>query len=102
MSGQGDLWASRGSWHHQQNCRGLPIELTSDERNIPPMGRAGEPEDMLASVFVENGEAKGDTYEPLLSYRLVTNNGVLTLPEDLDACLLNVLERVDQGERASS
>lgn len=66
------------------------------------MGRIGEPEDMLASIFIENGKAVPSTYEPLPSYRLVTPNGVLTLHEDLDQALLKELKKVDAEERSSS
>lgn len=66
------------------------------------MGRVGEPEDMLASIFVEKGKAVPSTYEPLHSYRLVTPNGVLMLPEDLGQSLLKTLEKVDAEERAAS
>lgn len=78
------------------------MKLTSDERNIPPMGRVGEPEDMLASIFVENGKAVASTYEPLPSYRLVTQHGVLQLPEDVDKSVLKALEKVDAEERSAS
>lgn len=66
------------------------------------MGRVGEPEDMLASIFVEGGKAVPSTYEAHPSYRLVTPNGILTLPEDLDESFLKVLKEVDAEERASS
>jgi hypothetical protein len=39
------------------------------------------------------------TYEPLPSYRLVTPNGVLILPDGLDKHVLAYLEKVDAEER---
>ena len=34
----------------------LIFDTHEDERNIPPLGRIGDPDDILASVLVENGK----------------------------------------------
>lgn len=66
------------------------------------MGRVGEPEDMLASIFVQDGKAVPSTYEPLPSYRLVTQNGVLLLSEDMDQSVVKALQKIDAEERSAS
>lgn len=70
--------------------------LTLDERNLPPQGRIGETEDLIASVFVEGGKVIASTYEPLPSYRLVTGYGVCTLPRGLDEHVVKWLQKVDE------
>lgn len=40
-----------------------------------------------------------DTYDPLPTYRLVTANGPLILPQGLDRYLLEILERIDKEEK---
>ncbi|WWC67980.1 uncharacterized protein I206_101899 [Kwoniella pini CBS 10737] len=74
------------------------IHIT-DERAIPPAGRIGETEDLIGSVYVQNGKIISSTYSPLPTYRLVTPNGVLTLPRGLDTHLINVLKKIDEEER---
>ncbi|KAJ8521505.1 hypothetical protein ONZ45_g1822 [Pleurotus djamor] len=32
-----------------------------DDRNIPPLGRIGDPDDILASVLIENGKVRAST-----------------------------------------
>ncbi len=34
----------------------LVFDTYEDERNIPPLGRIGDPDDIVASVLVENGK----------------------------------------------
>ncbi|KAI0752739.1 hypothetical protein C8Q80DRAFT_472435 [Daedaleopsis nitida] len=63
-----------------------------DNRNVPALGRIGDPDDIIASVRVENGEILADTYQPMPSYRLCTSDGVLQLTEGLAARLIEVLE----------
>ncbi|WVO16573.1 hypothetical protein L204_104252 [Cryptococcus depauperatus] len=71
----------------------------NDERAIPPAGRIGETEDIIGSVYVQQGKIVADTYSSLPTYRLVTPNGVLTLPKGLDQHLISVLEGIDAEER---
>jgi len=42
------------------------------------------------------------TYEPLPTYRLVTGEGVLTLPRGIDEYVVSVLEKVDREEKAKA
>ncbi|WVR04662.1 hypothetical protein IAU60_001673 [Kwoniella sp. DSM 27419] len=77
------------------------IHIT-DERALPPAGRIGETEDLIGSVYVQEGKVVASTYSPLPTYRLVTPNGVLTLPKGLDDHLVSVLEGIDAEERAAS
>ncbi|KAI0767389.1 hypothetical protein C8Q74DRAFT_1203811 [Fomes fomentarius] len=70
-----------------------------DDRNIPALGRIGDPDDIIASVRVENGEILAETYQPMPSYRLCTSDGVVQLTEGLAARLLEVLETRVREER---
>ncbi|KAI9509999.1 hypothetical protein F5148DRAFT_977417, partial [Russula earlei] len=72
-----------------------------DERNIPPLNCIGDPDDILASVRVEDGKASltypmslvltidkhsqilPETYQAMPSYRLCTVHGVTQLTEEL-------------------
>ncbi|KAI0324572.1 hypothetical protein GY45DRAFT_1288675 [Cubamyces sp. BRFM 1775] len=70
-----------------------------DNRNIPALGRIGDPDDIIASVRVENGEILAETYQPMPSYRLCTSDGVLQLTEGLAKRLVEVLQAKTQQER---
>ncbi|TFK79563.1 hypothetical protein K466DRAFT_606054 [Polyporus arcularius HHB13444] len=71
-----------------------------DSRNLPALGRIGDPDDIIASVRVENGEIMAETYQPMPSYRLATSDGVLQLTEGLAARLTEILEaRVREEQR---
>lgn len=63
-----------------------------DSRNIPALGRIGDPDDILASVRVEEGKILADTYQPMPSYRLCTADGVLQLTEGLAERLNEILQ----------
>jgi len=64
-----------------------------DERNIPPLGRVGDPDDIIASVRVQDGKFLTGTYQPMPAYRICTSDGVLKLTEGLAQKLKQVLER---------
>jgi hypothetical protein len=83
----------------------------TDERNIPPLNRIGDPDDILASVRVENGKVRfpspprshrlidgqflqiiAETYQAMPSYRLCTAHGVIQLTEGLASTLQSLLE----------
>ncbi|KAI0372533.1 hypothetical protein BV20DRAFT_1034592 [Pilatotrama ljubarskyi] len=64
-----------------------------DNRNVPALGRIGDPDDIIASVRVENGEILAETYQPMPSYRLCTSDGVIQLTEGLEARLVEVLRQ---------
>ncbi|WVW78396.1 hypothetical protein I302_100350 [Kwoniella bestiolae CBS 10118] len=74
------------------------IHIT-DERAIPPAGRIGETEDLIGSVYVQDGKIIASTYSPLPTYRIITPNGVLTLPKGLDEHLIEVLRKIDREEK---
>ncbi|WVQ75989.1 hypothetical protein IAR50_005625 [Cryptococcus sp. DSM 104548] len=77
------------------------IHIT-DERAIPPMGRIGETEDLIGSVYVQEGKIVADTYSAFPTYRLVTTNGVLRLPKGLDEHLVETLKKIDEEEKRES
>ncbi|KIK92904.1 hypothetical protein PAXRUDRAFT_829548 [Paxillus rubicundulus Ve08.2h10] len=69
-----------------------------DSRNIPALGRVGDPDDIIASVLVEDSKILPDTYQAMPSYRLCTSDGPTQLTEGLATKLKNVLEDVASQE----
>ncbi|KAI0289958.1 hypothetical protein BC826DRAFT_1029189 [Russula brevipes] len=63
-----------------------------DERNIPALNRIGDPDDILASVRVQDGKILAGTYQAMPSYRLCTAHGVTQLTEGLASKLRGLLE----------
>ncbi|KAI0772883.1 hypothetical protein BD413DRAFT_36346 [Trametes elegans] len=80
-------------------CASRPAWI--DNRNIPALGRIGDPDDIIASVRVENGEVLSETYQPMPSYRLCTSDGVVQLTEGLAQRLLEVVKARVGEERQS-
>lgn len=69
-----------------------------DNRNIPALGRIGDPDDIIATVLVEDSKIQPDTYQAMPSYRLCTSDGPTQLTEGLATKLKNVLEDVASRE----
>ncbi|KAI6160696.1 hypothetical protein EDD17DRAFT_1760166 [Pisolithus thermaeus] len=92
-----------------------------DSRNIPPLGRIGDPDDIIGSVLVEDSKVHilrssrmpvtflieapsmssqilPDTYQAMPSYRLFTSDGPIQLTEGLARKLRTVLEDVASRE----
>ncbi|KZP29234.1 hypothetical protein FIBSPDRAFT_851600 [Athelia psychrophila] len=65
----------------------------NDERNLPPLNRVGDPDDIIASVLVVDSKIQTHTYSAMPSYRICTADGVTQLTEGLTAKLKEVLER---------
>ncbi|CCM03059.1 uncharacterized protein FIBRA_05179 [Fibroporia radiculosa] len=63
-----------------------------DNRNIPALGRIGDPDDILGSVRVENSQILAETYQPMPAYRMCTSDGVLQLSEGIAKRLKEMLE----------
>ncbi|KAF7965103.1 hypothetical protein HWV62_45715 [Athelia sp. TMB] len=74
-------------WLHINDC--------TDERNIPPLNRVGDPDDIIASVLVVDSKIQLHTYSPMPSYRICTSDGVTQLTPGLAAKLTEVLGRGD-------
>lgn len=74
----------------------------NDERNIPALGRIGDPDDIIASIRVEEGKILADTYQPMPSYRLCTSDGIMKLSEGLAVRLRELLEAEDRRESVES
>lgn len=72
-----------------------------DERNIPALGRIGDPDDILGSVRVEEGVILAETYQPMPSYRLCTSDGIIHLTPGLAARLKERLEKEALLEKQS-
>ena len=66
---------------------------TKDQRNVPSLGRIPDPDDILASIRVEDGQMLIDTYQPMPSYRLCTSDGILQLTDGLMSKLKDALDR---------
>ncbi|KAH9947809.1 hypothetical protein B0H21DRAFT_691362 [Amylocystis lapponica] len=73
-------------WMHIHGMIAMPYG-----RNVPALGRIGDPDDIIASVRVEEGKILSDTYQPMPSYRLCTADGVLQLTDGLAQRLREVL-----------
>ncbi|KAN0094710.1 hypothetical protein V8E55_002997 [Tylopilus felleus] len=65
-----------------------------DHRNVPALGRIGDPDDIIASVLVQDSKILPDTYQAMPSYRFCTADGPTQLTEGLATKLKSVLERV--------
>jgi len=74
----------------------------NDDRNLPPLGRIAGPDDIIASVRVENGQVVPATYQPMPTYRVCTTDGLLQLPHGLMDRLLDKLRQQDQIDQQSS
>lgn len=59
----------------------------------------GELKGAAELALVRSHQIIASTYEPFPSYRLVTGNGVCTLPQGLDAHVLAHLDKVGAEER---
>ncbi|KAG1802053.1 uncharacterized protein HD556DRAFT_1334198 [Suillus plorans] len=71
-----------------------------DSRNLPALGRIGDPDDIIASVLVKDSKILPDTYQSMPSYRLCTSDGPTLLTEGLAAKLKLVLEGAMTREAA--
>jgi len=71
-----------------------------DARNVPALGRIGDPDDILATVRVEDGKILAGTYSPMPAYRLCTADGITQLTEGLAQKLYSVLEAKARSEKA--
>ncbi|KIK82187.1 hypothetical protein PAXRUDRAFT_832360 [Paxillus rubicundulus Ve08.2h10] len=76
----------------------FPSPATTDNRNIPALGRIGDPHDIIASVLVEDSKILPDTYQAMPSYRLCSSAGPTQLTEGLATKLKNVLEDIAPQE----
>ncbi|PPR06389.1 hypothetical protein CVT26_004650 [Gymnopilus dilepis] len=68
----------------------------NDQRNIPALGRIGDPDDIIGSVLVEESKINAETYQPMPSYRLCTSDGVLQLTPGIAKHLRQTLLKYTQ------
>ncbi|KZT36288.1 hypothetical protein SISSUDRAFT_1024433 [Sistotremastrum suecicum HHB10207 ss-3] len=71
-------------------------------RNVPALGRINDPEDIVASVMVEDGKILPDTYQVMPTYRLITTDGPIRLPHGLDERLSETLEQLQTGDSGAA
>jgi len=69
-----------------------------DQRNVPALGRIGDPNDIVGSVLVEKSKINVETYQPMPSYRVCTADGILQLTPGLAQHLHAALIRVTKAE----
>ncbi|KAF8128712.1 hypothetical protein EV363DRAFT_1170074 [Boletus edulis] len=69
-----------------------------DYRNVPALGRIGDPDDIIASVLIQDSKILPDTYQAMPSYRFCTADGPTQLTEGLAKKLKSLLERVAARE----
>ncbi|KZS96808.1 hypothetical protein SISNIDRAFT_286426 [Sistotremastrum niveocremeum HHB9708] len=74
----------------------------NDERNVPALGRINDPEDIVASVMVEDGKILPDTYQVMPTYRLITTDGPIRLPHGLDERLSETLEQLQTDDSGAA
>ncbi|KAI4526513.1 hypothetical protein K523DRAFT_232833 [Schizophyllum commune Tattone D] len=92
----------QAGWMHihgeQITCyASAPLPPRLYERNIPALGRIGDPDDIIASVLVEDGKILPETYQPMPAYRVVTADGVVQLSEGLAQKLKELLEAAERA-----
>ncbi|KAG5651630.1 hypothetical protein H0H81_008007 [Sphagnurus paluster] len=81
------------------------LQLTSgwmhihDDRNIPPLGRIGDPDDIIGTVLVEDGKILPETYAGMPSYRICTADGPTQLTPGLAQHLHTLLVEEAQKEK---
>lgn len=97
----------------------IDLSTCVDSRNIPALGRIGDPDDIIASVLVQDSKVRSyvttvykstlnvlyvldkilpDTYQAMPSYRFCTADGPTQLTEGLERKLKNVLESIASRE----
>ncbi|KIJ63645.1 hypothetical protein HYDPIDRAFT_91999 [Hydnomerulius pinastri MD-312] len=101
--GSDEVWTNgalqlQQGWMHIHGLRNLFLTLHVDNRNIPALGRIGDPDDIIASVLVEDSRILPDTYQAMPSYRLCTSDGPTQLTEGLAKRLKDLLEDVASRE----
>ncbi|KAG2108448.1 uncharacterized protein F5147DRAFT_576694 [Suillus discolor] len=97
-----DIWINAAlqlqqGWMH---IHGITKNNVVDNRNLPALGRIGDPDDIIASVLVQDSKILPDTYQSMPSYRLCTSDGPTLLTEGLAAKLKLVLEGAISREAA--
>lgn len=73
-----------------------------DDRNIPPLGRIGDPDDIIGTVLVQNSKIMPETYQAMPAYRLCTADGLTKLTPGLAQELQNHLAEVAETEKIQS
>lgn len=56
----------------------------ADGRTLAAFGRCPEPDDILATVLLEDGRMVPGSIQEMPTHRLLTVNGLFQLPADLD------------------
>ncbi|KAF9051817.1 hypothetical protein BJ165DRAFT_1340226 [Panaeolus papilionaceus] len=79
----------------------MHINGMDHQRNIPALGRIGDPDDIIGSVLVRSGKIIPETYQAMPSYRICTQDGVLQLTEGLAKHLHRTLVNLSRTEKAA-
>lgn len=106
-----DIWRNsaiqtqHGWMHIHGSSQPLPPghsnhKFQTDSRNMPPLGRIGDVDDIIATVLVENSKILPETYQPMPSYRLCTSDGLVQLTPGLMRSLHAFLVHSDIEEKS--
>lgn len=104
---------------HSRVVSSIHLNTCVDSRNIPALGRIGDPDDIIASVLVQDSKVRSyvpsrgvdllsiplvfdqilpDTYQAMPSYRFCTADGPTQLTEGLAKKLRSILEDIVSRE----
>lgn len=75
------------------------LSVVIDERNPPALHRAGEPEDIIASVLCKDGKLVDGHYEEGYTYRQVCSLLFKCIPTDTGALQPGHCQRAHQAQR---
>ncbi|GAA5849768.1 hypothetical protein JCM8547_000557 [Rhodosporidiobolus lusitaniae] len=92
----GDLWLQTQAKSMEGNDTFIHI---SDLRSPADANRQPHPQDIIGSVLVQKGQIEPESFEPnKAAYRLVSEDGLMRLPEGLQGKLVEACRRVREVE----
>ncbi|GAA5830812.1 hypothetical protein JCM11251_001083 [Rhodosporidiobolus azoricus] len=93
---EGDLWLQTQA----KSMEGTDTYIHIPDHRCPAdANRQPSPQDILASLLVQSGKLVPESYEPnKVAYRLVTEDGLMRLPEGLHKAVVQACGRVREIE----
>lgn len=77
-----------------------PRRHIADERNPADANRVPDPDDIIASVLVQNDEVVPSSYSPSGTHRVVSMDGMMRLPESLMRSFSQASAKVREVEKS--